>query len=352
MLNDLMIAINKIVATIKKNIPHHYAYTMGMDVFIFNKYGSADNLYIKKVEKPTPAADQLLIKVIATSFNGSDKEMLRGSPFYARIGGFVRPKSWVLGSDIAGVVEAIGPAVTNFEVGDEVYGEMPGYRGGLAEYVCIKGDLLAKKPADLSFTDAAAMPQAGTIAYRGIITEANVQAGQSVLINGAGGAGGSFAIQLAKHLGATVTGVDNEHKLDFMTSMGADSVIDYKKEDFALNGQQYDLILDLFGTRAPKMVASSLAADGTYLAVGGPVRRILQLFMQEQRIQKNSGKRVSMLTVPQNHEDVVAMTQFVLDGHIKPAIDRVFEFNEAPQALGRMLDGLALGKIVVKVSNG
>ena len=169
-----MIAINEIVATIKKNIPHHYAYTMGMDVFIFNKYGSADNLYIKKVDKPTPAADQLLIKVIATSFNGSDKEMLRGSPFYARIGGFVRPKSWVLGSDIAGVVEAIGPAVTNFKVGDEVYGEMPGYRGGLAEYVCIKGDLLAKKPVDLSFTDAAAMPQAGTIAYRGIITEANV----------------------------------------------------------------------------------------------------------------------------------------------------------------------------------
>ncbi len=322
-----------------------------MDVIAFDKYGSADNLYVTQREKPTPAADQLLIKVIATSFNGSDKEMLRGSPFYARIGGFVRPKSWVLGSDIAGIVEQIGSAVTDFKVGDEVYGEMPGYRGGLAEYVCVDGALLAHKPAGLSFIDAAALPQAGTIAHRGIITEADVQAGQSVLINGAGGAGGSFAIQLAKHLGATVTGVDNEHKLDFMRSMGADSVIDYKKEDFAQNGQQYDLILDLFGTRSPKTVEQSLSADGIYLAVGGPVRRILQLFMQEQRIQQSSGKRVGMMQVPQSREDVVAMTQFVVDGHIKPAIDRVFEFSEVQQALGRMLDGRALGKIVVKVSD-
>ena len=322
-----------------------------MDVIVFDKYGSADNLYLIQRAKPAPTADQILIKVVATSFNGSDKEMLRGSPFYARIGGFIRPRSWVLGSDIAGVVEAVGQNVTRFKVGDEVFGEMPGYRGGLAEHVCVDGKLLTHKPAELSFIDAAALPQAGTITYNGIIKQASVSAGQQVLINGAGGAGGSFAIQLAKHLGAEVTGVDNEHKLDFMRSMGADHVIDYKKDDFVQNGKQYDVILDLFGTRSPRTVEKSVAAGGTYLAVGGPVRRIFQLFMQSGRIKQDTGKRVEMMGVDQNREDLVEFSRFVVDGYVKPAIDQVYPFEQAAEGLRRMLNGEVLGKIVVKVAD-
>ncbi|MEM8859211.1 MAG: NAD(P)-dependent alcohol dehydrogenase [Chloroflexota bacterium] len=321
-----------------------------MKAFVFEKYGSADNLYLTQIDKPTPTADQILIKVVVTSFNGSDKEMLRGRPLYARMGGLFRPRKWVLGSDIAGIVEAVGSNVTEFKVDDAVYGEMPGYRGGLAEYVCVDGGLLAHKPADLSFADAAAIPQAGTIAYHGLINEGKLKAGQKVLINGAGGAGGSFGIQLAKHIGAEVTGVDNEHKLEFMRTMGADCVIDYKKEDFAKNGKQYDLILDLFATRSPSAIIDSLAAGGTYLAVGGSVRRILQLFMQNKRIKERTGKNVAMMGVDQNREHLMAISKFVTDGHIQPAIDHLYEFEQAPKALQRMLDGKALGKIVVNVS--
>ena len=180
-----------------------------MKAVIYTNYGSPDVLKLTDLEKPKPKADQILIKIHAVSINGSDKENLAGVPLYARVGGLFKPRNQILGSDIAGTVEAIGESHTEFKVGDAVFGELPNYHGGFAEYVCTSTDTLALKPADLSFEKAAAIPQAGTIAYRGMMKEGQLKVGQKVLINGAGGSGGSFAIQLAKMQGAEVTGVDN-----------------------------------------------------------------------------------------------------------------------------------------------
>src|SRR5437762_3218943 len=211
-----------------------------MKAIVNYKYGSPDVLRLEEVEKPTPADDELLIKVHAVSVNRSDWEGLTGKPLYARMGGLRKPSNRILGSDVAGRVEAAGKNNTEFKPGDEVFGEMANYHGGFAEYVCARGKAWALKPAGITFEEASAIPQAGVIALQGIRDKGQVQPGQKVLINGAGGGAGTFALQLAKLYGAEVTGVDNTGKLDFMRSLGADHVIDYTREDFTSNGNQYD----------------------------------------------------------------------------------------------------------------
>src|SRR5512133_3774232 len=211
-----------------------------MKAIVYYRYGSPDVLRLEEVEKPAPADDQILIRVHAVSVNRSDWEGLIGKPLYARLGGLRKPGNPVLGSDIAGQVERVGKNNSQFQVGDEIFGEMEDYHGGFAEYVCTQGKAWALKPASLTFEEAAAIPQAGVIALQGIRDKGQVQPGQKVLINGAGGGAGTFAIQLAKLYGAEVTGVDNSEKLDFMRSLGADHVIDYTRDDFTKNGQQYD----------------------------------------------------------------------------------------------------------------
>lgn len=221
-----------------------------MKAVVYTRYGSPDVLQFKEVARPTPADDEILIKVHAASVNRSDWECLIGKPLYARFGGLLRPGRHILGSDIAGRVEAAGRNHTPFRPGDEVFGDILAQMGGFAEYVCARGNTLALKPAGLTFEEAAALPQAAVIALQGIRDKGRVQSGQQVLINGAGGGAGMFAIQLAKRGGAEVTGVDNAGKLDFLRALGADHAIDYAQEDFTRSGKQYDLILELIAHRS------------------------------------------------------------------------------------------------------
>jgi NADPH:quinone reductase-like Zn-dependent oxidoreductase len=320
-----------------------------MKVFIYEKYGSPDVLHLAEVAKPVPRDDQILVKIHAVSINGSDREGLIGKPLYARIGGLFRPGQRILGSDIAGRVEAVGKNNTQFKPGDEVFGEIPGYHGGFAEYVCTHGETLARKPAGLIFEDASAIPQAGVIALQGTREKGQVQPGQKVLINGAGGSAGTFAIQLAKLYGAEVTGVDNTGKMDFLRSLGADHVVDYTREDFTKNGKQYDLILDVIAHRSAFAYARALQPNGTYFLVGGSVATLFQVLLIGPLIKKNTGKRVQILAVPQNRKDLIAVTELCETGKIRPVIDRRYPFNEIPEAMRYVGEGLAKGKVVITI---
>ena len=318
-----------------------------MKAVVYEKYGSPDVLEIREMPKPVPADDQILVKIHAVSINGSDREGLVGRPPYARLGGL--PHNNILGSDIAGIVEAVGRNNSEFKVGDEVFGEIPGYHGGFAEYVCVSGTTMMTKPADMTFEEASAIPQGGVIAFNGIIKQGQVQTGLKVLINGAGGSGGTFAIQLAKHHGAEVTGVDNTGKLDFLRSLGADHVIDYTREDFTKGGERFDLILDLIAHRSAFAYARALKPNGTYYFTGGSVATIFQILLLGPLIKRITSKNVRMLPVPQNREDLIAITELCTAGKVRPVIDRTYSFDEIPEAMRYVSDGHAKGKVVISV---
>lgn len=318
-----------------------------MKAIVRTEYGPPDVLQLKEIAKPTPTDDELLIKVLAVSINGSDREGLIGKPLYARMGGLRRPGYPILGSDIAGRVEKAGRNIGEFQPGDEVFGEIPGYHGGFAEYVCIPETTLARKPPSLTFEEAAAIPQGGVIALRGIREKGRVQPGQKVLINGAGGSAGSFAVQLAKLYGAEVTGVDNTGKLDFLRSLGADYVIDYTREDFTKNGKQYDLILDVIAHRSVFAYRRALRPGGTYFVVGGSVATLLQVLLLGPWIRRTTGRNLRLLFVPQNRKDLLAITELCEAGKIVPVIDRRYPLSEVPEALRYVGEGHAKGKVVI-----
>src|SRR3989442_1758743 len=274
-----------------------------MKAIVYTKYGPPEVLRLKEVERPTPTDDEVLIKVQAVSVNRSDWEILTGTPLYARIGGLLRPRHQILGSDIAGRVEMVGRNIRRFQPGDEVFGDILGRMGGFAEYACAREGALALKPASMTFEEAAAIPQAGVIALQGIRDKGQVKPGQNVLINGAGGGAGSFAVQLAKLSGAEVTGVDNAGKLDFMRSLGADHVIDYTREDFTKNGKQYDLILDLIAHRSAFACARALRPHGRYFAVGGSLVTFFQILLLGPLIKMTTRKKVHVLAVQRNRKD-------------------------------------------------
>jgi len=322
-----------------------------MKAVVYRNYGSPNVLRLEDVKKPTPTDEEVLIKVYAVSINGSDREGLIGKPLYARIGGLVKPSRQILGSDIAGRVEFTGKNNTEFKPGDEVFGEIPGYHGGFAEYVCTSGRTMAPKPASMTFEEAAAIPQAGVIALRGIREKGQVQPGQRVLINGAGGSAGSFAVQLAKLYGAEVTGVDNSGKLDFMRSLGADHVIDYTREDFTRNGKQYDLILDVIAHRSVFAYTRALRPNGTCLFVGGSVAVLLQILLLGPLIRRTAGKNIQVLVVPQNRKDLVAIAELCEAGRVIPVIDRQYSLSEVPEALRYVADGRAKGKVVISLED-
>jgi NADPH:quinone reductase-like Zn-dependent oxidoreductase len=321
-----------------------------MKAIVYEKYGSPDVLHLTEVEKPIPTDDQILIKVHAVSVNGSDCEGLIGKPLYVRAGGLLKPGKKILGSDIAGQVEFVGKNNTEFQPGDEVFGELPLYHGGFAEYVCTPGQTMTLKPVSLTFEQAAAIPQAGVIALRGIRENGRVQPGQKVLINGAGGSAGSFAIQLAKLYGAEVTGVDNAGKLDFMRSLGADRVVDYTSEDFTKSGKQYDLILDLIAHRSVFAYQRALRPNGTYFFVGGSVAVLFQILLLGPWIKRSTAKRISILAVPQNRKDLISIKELCEAGKIVPIIDRRYSLSEVPEALRYVGEGRAKGKVVIVVS--
>jgi len=320
-----------------------------MKAIVYHQYGSPDVLKLEEVAKPNPADDQILVKVCAVSVNRSDWEGLIGEPLYARIGGLRNPSNTILGSDVAGRVEMVGKNNNEFRPGDEVFGEMGDYHGGFAEYVCTRGKTWALKPAGITFEEASAIPQAGVIALQGIRDKGQIHPGQQVLINGAGGGAGTFAIQLAKLYGAEVTGVDNTEKLDFIRSLGADHVIDYTREDFTKNRKQYDFILDLIAYRSAFAYARTLKPNGSYYAVGGSIATFLQFLLFGPWIRRTSGKKVRLLVVQRNRKDLEAVTELCETGKIIPAIDRRYPLSEVPQALRYLGDGYAKGKVVITV---
>ena len=290
---------------------------------------------------PSPAAGQVRVKVAATSVNLSDWEGLRGSPAYARIGGLRFPARRTLGSDIAGVVDDVGEGVTRFRPGDEVYGDNLALMGGFAEYALAPESALAHKPAELTFAEASTIPQAGAIALQG--TERAV-AGSRVLINGAGGGSGSFAIQLAKRLGAHVTGVDNAAKLDFMRSVGADDVIDYRRDDFTRTTQPYDLILDLVAHRSVFAYRRALAPGGTYRCVGGSVRALLRVLTVGRLVGRLTGRSIGVLAVKEGPAHFEPLAALCVTGDVRIHIDRTFALDEVPAALAHVGEGRAPAK--------
>jgi NADPH:quinone reductase-like Zn-dependent oxidoreductase len=318
-----------------------------MKAIVYTEYGLPDVLQLKEVERPTPKDNEVLIKVHAVSVNASDWESLRGRPLYARLGGLRKPRKRILGSDIAGQVEAVGTNVKQFQLGDEVFGDILDYMGGFAEYVCAPENKLALKPASMTFEEAAAIPQAAVIALQGIRDKGQVQSGQRVLINGAGGGAGTFAVQLAKLYGAEVTGVDNTGKLDLMRSLGADHVIDYTQEDFTENGKQYDLILDVVAHRSVFAYKRALRSNGSYFFVGGSVATIFQILLLGPWIRRTTGKKTRLLVVQSNLRDLVFMTELYEAGKVVPVIDRRYPLSEVPEALRYLGEGHAQGKVVI-----
>ena len=322
-----------------------------MKAIVYHQYGSPDVLKLEEVAKPAPTDDELLIKVHAVSINGSDREGLIGKPLYARLGGLRKPGYPILGSDIAGRVEMVGRNIREFQPGEEVFGEIPGYHGGFAEYACAPERTLAQKPASLTFEQAAAIPQGGVIALQGIREKGQVQPGQHVLINGAGGSAGTFAVQLAKLYGAEVTGVDNTGKMDFLRSLGADHVIDYTRENFTKNGKQYDLILDVIAHRSVFAYKRALRPNGTYFFVGGSVAIIFQILLLGPWMRRTAGKNIRILAVQPNPKDMVSITELCEAGIVVPVIDRRYPLSEVAEALRYLGEGHAKGKVVITVEH-
>jgi NADPH:quinone reductase-like Zn-dependent oxidoreductase len=316
-----------------------------MRAVVYDRYGPPDVLRMESLPKPSPAAHQVLVKIAATSVNLSDWETLRGTPVYSRIGGLRSPARRTLGSDIAGWVDAVGPGVTRFRPGDEVYGDNLMLKGGFAEYAIAPESVLATKPAALTFAEASTIPQAGVIAWQG--TD-GAGAGQRILINGAGGGSGSFAIQLAKRLGAQVAGVDNAGKVDFMRLLGADKVIDYRSEDFTRSGP-YDLILDLVAHRSVFAYRRALAPGGRYRCVGGSVSALLRVLTIGSAAGRLTHRRLGVLAVKEGPTYFEPVAELCATGGLNIHIDGTFTLDEVPEALARVGEGRTLGKVVVSV---
>jgi NADPH:quinone reductase-like Zn-dependent oxidoreductase len=311
---------------------------------VYDRYGPPDVLRVEDVPTPTPAAGQVLVEVAATSINLSDWETLQGSPAYSRIGGLRSPARPTLGSDIAGRVEAVGEGVTRFRRGDEVYGDNLRLKGGFAECALAPESVLAHKPEGLTFAEASTLPQAGPIALQGT---AGAAPGHRVLINGAGGGSGSFAIQLAKRAGAHVTGVDNASKLDFMRSLGADEVIDHRTSDFTRGAPGYDLVLDLVAHRSVFAYRRSLAPGGRYRCVGGTTRALLRIASIGWVVGRLTGRRIGVLAVRPGPEHFEPLTRLCLDGEVGVHIHGTFGLDGVAEALALVGSGAALGKVVV-----
>ena len=320
-----------------------------MEAVVRTRYGPPGVLRLMDVEMPAPKDNEVLVKVHAVSLNASDWETLRGKPLYARIIGPFRPRYHILGSDIAGKVVAAGRKVTLFQPGEDVFADILSQMGGFAEYVCVPESALARMPAGLTYEEAAALPQAGAIALQGIHDKGQVQPGQKVLINGAGGGSGMYAVQLARLRGAEVTGVDNTEKLEFMRSLGADHVIDYTREDFTSNGRTYDLILDLAAHRSAFACRRSLTPAGRYLCVGGSVPALLSVLLIGPLAGRAEGKKIRVLAVRPGVQHVRPIVELCQAAKIVTVIDRRYRLNEVPEALRYLGEGHAKGKVVVIV---
>lgn len=322
-----------------------------MKAIVFTQYGSPDVLQLKEVEKPTPKDNEVLIKVHAAAMNAGDCYFLRGKPFLVRFDlGLFKPNRHILGSDIAGRVEAVGKNVREFKPGDEVFADISGCGfGGFADYVAVPENVLALKPNNLSFEEAAAVPMAAVTALKGLRDKGKIQAGQKVLINGASGGVGTFAVQIAKAFGAEVTAVCSTRHVDMMRSLGADHVIDYTKEDFTRNGQQYDLIIAANGYYPIFVYKRLLKPNGTYVATGGAMAQIFQGLLLGPVLSMTGSKKLGALAAKPDQKDLTFVAQLLTDGKIRPVIDRCYPLNETPEAFRYLEQGHARGKVIITV---
>jgi NADPH:quinone reductase-like Zn-dependent oxidoreductase len=317
-----------------------------MKAFIYEKYGPPETLRMAEVDKPAPDADEVLVKVLAISVNPADWHSMRGKPLFSRATlGLRRPKHKILGVDVAGRVEAVGSGVTQFQPGDEVYANLldHGY-GGFAEYASAPVDALSLKPANLSFEEAAAVPMAATTALQGLGHHGAIQPTHKVLINGASGGVGSFAVQLAKSYGAEVTGVTSTQHLDLVRSLGADHVLDYTRTDVVGSGRRYDRILDTVGNRSVRDLRRGLAEAGKAAVTGfTSVAKLLGVSLR-------GGKDVAMVQAHVTTKDLELLSALIEAGKVRPQIDRRYPFSELPAAIAYLEQGRARAKVVLEVA--
>jgi NADPH:quinone reductase-like Zn-dependent oxidoreductase len=324
---------------------------MMMKAIVCTKYGSPEVLQLQEVAKPAPAEDEVLIRIHAASINSRDRRLMRANPFFIRLapGAFLRPKNKVLGADVAGRIEAVGRNVKQVLPGDDVFGFLPGAtgRGTFTEYVCASEKVIAPKPANLTFEQAAAVPVAAMTALQGLRDKGNLQPGQKVLINGASGGVGTFAVQIAKALGAEVTAVCSPRNLEMARSLGADHVIDYKVEDFTRSGQQYDLILAVNGYHPILDYLRALAPEGTYVVAGGSMAQLFQAAAQGKSLSRTRRQKIMVLSLVQNHKDLAFLKELVETGKLMPLVDRCYPLSQTPEAFRYFEKGHPKGKIVI-----
>jgi NADPH:quinone reductase-like Zn-dependent oxidoreductase len=325
--------------------------TSTMKAIVYTKYGSPDVLQLKEVEKPSPKEDELLIRIHAAAITAGDVIVLKGEPFVTRfVTGLQKPKNTIPGKEMAGRVEAVGGNVTQFQPGDEVYGDLSvaGW-GAFAEYVAVPENAVTLKPSNLTFEQSATVPESAVVALQALRDKGKIQPGNKVLINGASGGVGTYAVQIAKSFGAEVTAVCSTRNVDMVRSLGADYVIDYTAEDFTQNGQQYDLILAANGYHPISDYRRALSPEGIYVATGGSMTQSLQANMMGPFISKTGSKTMGGMMVKPNQDDLVFMKELLEAGKVVPVIDRCYPLSEIAEAYHYIGGGHAKGKVVIIV---
>lgn len=323
-----------------------------MKAIVQTEYGSPDVLSLKEVDKPVVTDNGVLVRIRAASVNAGDWHLMRGDPFLSRLmfGGILKPKIQILGFDIAGQVEAIGKNVTEFQVGDEVFGDLSecGF-GAFAEYVCAIESALSIKPKNISFERAATVPGAALTALQGLRNCGQIRSGQKVLINGASGGVGSFAVQIAKAFGAEVTAVCSTNKMEMVRSIGAEHIIDYTQTDVTKKGQQYDLILDAAAYGSVFDYSPILKPDGTYVLIGGSIWRLFQVLLFGSVISRIMRRNVKCLTAKPDRSDLVILKNLIEAGKIVPFIDRTYSLSEVPTAIRHVEQRQVRGKVAISI---
>ena len=326
-----------------------------MRAIVYHTYGSPDVLKLEEVQKPVPQDDEVLVQIHAASVNAADWHLMRGTPFLARfVNGLQKPKNTKLGADVAGRIEAVGRNVAQFQGGDEVFGCIPiNELGSLAEYVCAHEDALALKPAKMTFEQAAAIPLAAFTALQGLRDKGQIQPGQKVLVNGASGGVGTFAVQIAKSFGTEVTGVCSTRNLDMVRSIGADHLIDYTQADFTQNGQRYDLIFDAVGNRSVSDCKRALSPNGICAVAGfTTLSHLFQVLVLGSWVSRTGSKKIGQMdTAKPNKKDLLFIKELLEAGKVVPVIDRTYPLSEVPEAIRYLEAGHAKGKVVITMEH-
>ena len=325
-----------------------------MKAIVCTKYGSPDVLQLQEVDKPVPSDDEVLIKIHAASINARDWRFMRAKPFFIRLtpGGLLQPKNKILGADLAGRAEVVGRNVKQFKPGDEIFGYLPSStgRGTFAEYVCANENAIAVKPANLTFEQAAAVPLAALTALQGLRDKGNIKPGQKVLIQGASGGVGTFAVQVAKSQDTDVTAVCSTRHLEVIRSIGADHIIDYTRENFICNGQRYDLILAVNGYHPISKYLHAVSPEGKYAVAGGSMLQLFQAALQRRQTSGNGNQKTHVVSLVQNQQDLVFIKELLESGKVIPIIDGCYPLSKTAEALWYFEKEHPKGKVVITLA--